>query len=68
MRRLLIITKSGHVFFVEQLDLDPKLKAEKDNFRAAEALLKEATEKVHGLQVFGEKQLASEYHRSFCLC
>lgn len=55
-------------FFVEQLDLDPELKKAKDNFHAAEELLKEAKKEVDGIQVFGIDQLNKKINQSFNVC
>lgn len=55
-------------FFVEQLDLDPKLKLAKDDFHAAEQLLKEAKKAVEGVQIFGRDKLNLKLNESFTSC
>lgn len=55
-------------FFVEQLDLDPELKKAKENFHAAEELLKEAKKEVDVIQVFGIDQLNQKINQSFNVC
>lgn len=44
-------------FFVEQLDLDPKLKEVKDKFRAAKAHLEKAKKAVSEVQIFSPDKL-----------
>lgn len=55
-------------FFVEQLDLDPKLKSAKDDFHTAEQLLKEAKKAVEGVQTFGRDKLNLRLNESFTSC
>lgn len=55
-------------FFVEQLDLDETLRVAKDNFRAAEEILKEAKDVVEGLQVFGPDELNLKINQRFNVC
>lgn len=55
-------------FFVEQLDLDPKLKLAKDDFHSAEELLKEAKRAVDGVQTFGLDKLNLKLNQGFNAC
>lgn len=55
-------------FFVEQLNLDPKLKTAKNDFCAARDLLKEAERDVKSLQIFGPNELNLKLNVSFDVC
>lgn len=55
-------------FFVEQLDLDPKLKSAKDDLHSAEDLLKEAKKAVERLQTFGRDKLNLKLNQGFNAC
>ncbi len=55
-------------FFVEQLGLDPKLKALKIDVRVAEKLLKEVTQEVRQVQVFGKECLNTNLNVTFNVC
>jgi hypothetical protein len=55
-------------FFVEQLDLDPKLKSAKDDFHSAEELLKEAKKAVEAVQTFGLDKLNLKLNQGFNAC
>jgi hypothetical protein len=55
-------------FFVEQLDLDPKLKSAKADFHAAEQRLKEAKKAVEALQTFGPDKLNTKLNVTFTSC
>ncbi len=55
-------------FFVEQLDLDPKLAAAKNDFHAAEELLKEAKQVIDAIQIFGPNKLNSKINQTFNAC
>lgn len=52
-------------FFVEELNLDPKLKLHKQNLHAAEELLNEALAEVKNAQIFGKEKLNTRLNVGF---
>lgn len=55
-------------FFVEQLNLDPKLRSARMDFHSAEELLKEAKKAVEVVQTFGRDKLNLKLNQSFNAC